>query len=61
MTRVVIVPRSDAEAALWRTTTEVARLLRELPWVIVGGQMIMLLEFERGRPSGRVTRDLDAV
>jgi hypothetical protein len=61
MTLIVIGPRSDAEAALWRTTTEVAGLLRDLPWVIVGGQMIMLLEFERGRPSGRATRDLDAV
>ena len=61
MTRVAVVPRGDGEAALWRATVEVARLMRELPWVMVGGQMVMLLELEHGRPSGRATRDLDAI
>lgn len=61
MTPVVIVPRNDPEAALWRTTMEVAGLFRELPWAVVGGQMIMLLELESGRPAGRATRDLDAI
>lgn len=61
MTHVVIIPRSGAEAALWRTTAEIAVLIRELPWVVVGGQMVMMLELEHGRPSGRATRDLDAI
>jgi hypothetical protein len=27
--------------------------------VIIGAQMLMLLEHEHGRPSGRTTQDLD--
>lgn len=61
MTRIAIDPRDPAEAALWRTTADVAELLRDLPWVVVGGQMVMLLEFEHGGTSGRATRDLDAI
>jgi hypothetical protein len=61
MTRVVIVPRSDAEAALLRTTIEVAGLFHAIPWAVVGGQMVLLLELENGRPAGRTTRDLDTI
>lgn len=61
MTRIVVIPSNDPEAALWRMTAEVAVILRELPWVVVGGQMVILLELERGRPPGRATRDLDAI
>jgi hypothetical protein len=61
MTRIVIVPRDATETALWRTTAEVAGLFGDLPWVVVGGQMVMLLEFELGVTSGRATRDLDVI
>lgn len=61
VTRIHVVPSSEPEAALWRTTAEVAVILRELPWVVVGGQMVILLELERGRLPGRTTRDLDAI
>ncbi|MEO7229867.1 MAG: hypothetical protein ABIZ30_04655 [Candidatus Limnocylindrales bacterium] len=61
MTDVVIVPRNVAEAALWRMTIEVAELFAGFPWVIVGAQMVLLLEFERGQASGRATLDLDAI
>jgi hypothetical protein len=57
VTHVVVIPRSGAEAALWRTTAEVAVLIRELPWVVVGGQMVMMLELEHGdRPAERRTQ-----
>ena len=56
-----IDPLGAAEAALWRTTLEVAALFADVPWVIIGAQMIMLLEREQGVTSGRTTRDLDAI
>ena len=58
---VRIVPGSDAEEAVWATTLEVAGLFREWPWVLVGAQMIMLLELEHGRSSGRTTGDVDVI
>jgi hypothetical protein len=59
--RVRIEPAGDAEAGLWRTALEIASLFADLPWVIIGAQMLMLLEHEHGRPSGRTTQDLDAI
>jgi predicted nucleotidyltransferase len=58
---VTILPGDDAEARVWSTALEVARLFDDLPWVVIGAQMIMLLEREVGRPSGRTTGDVDAV
>jgi hypothetical protein len=58
---VRIVPGSDAEEAVWRTALEVAGLFRDWPWVLIGAQMVILLELEHGRPSGRTTGDIDAV
>lgn len=58
---VRILPSSDEEAALWRTTLEVAQLFRGWPWVIIGAQAVMLLAHERGRPAGRTTGDIDVV
>lgn len=58
---VRIVPASDAEGAVWRTALEVADLFRDWPWVLIGAQMVILLELEHGRPSGRTTGDVDAV
>jgi predicted nucleotidyltransferase len=58
---VRILPSSDAEAALWRTTLEVAQLFCGWPWVIIGAQSVMLLAHERGRPAGRTTGDIDVL
>jgi predicted nucleotidyltransferase len=58
---VRIVPGSAAEEAVWRTALEVAAMFRDWPWVLIGAQMVILLELEHGRPSGRTTGDVDAV
>jgi hypothetical protein len=58
---VRIVPGSEAEEAVWRTTLAVAAMFRDWPWVLIGAQMVILLELEHGRPSGRTTGDVDAV
>lgn len=56
-----IVSGSDAEAQLWRTTAEVARLFAGLPWVLVGGLMVAILEREHGVTVSRTTVDVDAL
>jgi len=61
VTTVPISPGSSGEEGLWRTALEVAALFRDWPWVIIRAQMVMLLELEHGRPSGRTTSDLDAM
>jgi hypothetical protein len=58
---IVIVPIDDAEEGLWRVTHEIADLLAGLPWVLIGGQMVALLEREHGGMTGRATRDVDAL
>ncbi len=58
---IVIVPSNDAEERLWRVTHEIADLLAGLPWVLIGGQMVTLLEREHGGTTGRATRDVDAL
>lgn len=58
---IVIVPGDDAEERLWQVTHEVADLLDGLPWVLIGGQMVTLLEREHGGRTGRATRDVDAL
>lgn len=61
MTPVRILAASDAERALWRLSFELTDLFGDWPWVIIGAQMVMLLEIERGLPSGRTTGDVDAI
>jgi predicted nucleotidyltransferase len=58
---VRIVPGSAAEEAVWRTTREVAAMFHDWPWVLIGAQMVIVLELEHGRPSGRTTGDVDVV
>ena len=58
---IVIVPGDDAEERLWQVTHEIADLLDGLPWVLIGGQMVTLLEREHGGRTGRATRDVDAL
>lgn len=59
--RVQIRPASDADASLWRLTREVAGILEPLPWVLVGGQMVAILEAEHGARIGFATGDIDAI
>jgi predicted nucleotidyltransferase len=58
---VAILPGGDAEARLWATALEVSDLFADVPWVLVGAQMVMLLEREAGQTSGRTTGDVDAM
>jgi hypothetical protein len=58
---VAVRPRDEAEAGVWATALEVAGLFVDVPWVLVGAQMVTLLEHEAGRPFGRTTGDVDAV
>ncbi len=56
-----IDPSSGAEARLWRTTAEIARLFAYWPWVLVGGLMVAILEREHGVTVSRTTVDVDAL
>lgn len=56
-----ITPISDEEAALWRLTHEVTGLLDGLPWVLIGGLMVRILEAEHGVTTSWTTGDLDTV
>ncbi len=58
---VSVLPASDAEAAVWRTTLEVASLLRRLPWVLIGAQAIIVVALEHGRRPTRATVDVDVI
>ncbi len=58
---VSLDPRSDEETRLWRLVREVAEILHPLPWMLVGGLMVRLLEVEHGRAAGFATVDVDAV
>jgi predicted nucleotidyltransferase len=58
---VAIQPASDAEARVWATALKLTGLFADVPWVLIGAQMVMLLEGEAGRPSGRTTGDVDVV
>lgn len=59
--RIQILAASDADESLWRLTHEVADVLAPLPWVLVGGQMVAILEVEHGATIGFATGDVDAL
>jgi hypothetical protein len=61
LSRIAVVPRDQAERALWRLTLEVADLLDGIEWAVAGAQMVVILEREAGIISGRTTGDVDAV
>lgn len=56
-----VLPATAADADLWRLTREVADLLRGIPWVLIGGQMVAIIEAEHGAIVGRATRDVDTL
>lgn len=49
-----------AGAAVWDAVCVLADALTEVPWTIVGGQMVYLLGVEHGAAAHRVTTDIDA-
>jgi hypothetical protein len=51
----------DEEAAVLRLTQEVAALLSGLPWVLIGGLMVRVIEAEHGAPTGWTTSDVDTL
>lgn len=59
--RIQIPALSDRDESLWRLTHEVADVLETLPWVLVGGQMVAILEAEHGATIGFATGDVDAL
>jgi hypothetical protein len=34
-------PASDADADLWRLTRQVGEILRGIPWVLIGGHIVL--------------------
>lgn len=61
MTDLSVVPSGPAEARLWRTTLELCHLFTDWPWVVIGAQMVVILELEAGHRSGRATVDVGAL
>lgn len=59
--RIRVTPTTPQDASLWRLTREVTDTLSGLPWVLVGGQMVAILEAEHGTPVGFTTADVDAL
>lgn len=58
---ILIRPTSQEETGLWRLAREVAGMLGGLPWVLVGGLMVRILEAEHGVETTFTTDDVDAV
>jgi len=56
---IELLPRDDAELGLWSATLDLAELLADLPWTLIGAQMVMLHAYEAGEIPGRTTGDLD--
>jgi len=58
---VRIVALGDVDTRLWSLTKEVASILGDLPWVLIGGQMVAAIEAEHGAAVGRTTVDVDTL
>lgn len=50
---ILINPAGDAERRLWQTTNEITVLLESIRWVLIGGQMLTIIEREHGGGIGR--------
>ena len=61
MTPVSIETVGEAEDDLWRLLREMSTLLRGLPWTLVGGLMVRVIEAEHGAVTTWTTGDVDAV
>ena len=58
---VKLLPTTAEDESLWHLTREIGGILVPLPWVLVGGQMVAVLEAEHGVGIGFATSDVDAV
>lgn len=56
-----IVPIDEAEAAVWRLAREVTEILHGLPWVLIGGLMVRIIEAEHGVTTLVTTGDVDTL
>jgi hypothetical protein len=61
VTPVSIVPVGEAEDDLWRLLREVSTLLRGLPWTLVGGLMVRVIEAEHSAITTWTTGDISTV
>lgn len=61
MTPVSVIPIGGAEDDLWRLLREVSTILRGLPWTLVGGLMVRVIEAEHGAITTWTTGDIDTV
>ena len=59
--QIVVQSASEADARLWRLTKEIARLFAGLPWTLIGGQMVAIIEAEHDAVIARATIDVDAL
>jgi len=58
---IAVQSASEADARLWRLTKEIAGLFAGLPWTLIGGQMVAIIEAEHGAVIARATIDVDAL
>jgi hypothetical protein len=56
-----IESRNKADAQLWLDLREVCELFDGIPWVLVGGLMVRILESGHGRETTVATVDVDAI
>lgn len=61
MPTLKITPIDNAEAEVWRLAREVSGLLHDLPWVLIGGLMVRIIEAEHGVRTQWTTGDVDTV
>lgn len=58
---ILIQPATHHERQLWLATIELVGLLDGIRWVLIGGQMLTIIEREHGGGVGRATVDIDAL
>lgn len=58
---LTITPITAEETDLWRLAREVAAIFEGLPWVLIGGVMVRVIEAEHGVKPAFATGDVDAV
>jgi hypothetical protein len=61
VTSIVVRPVNGEDAAVWRLAQEVSGLFADLPWVLIGGLMVRILEIEHGVQTPWLTGDVDIV
>jgi hypothetical protein len=54
-------PSSPRDTRLWSLTSQVTHILTGVPWVLIGGQMVAILEAEHGVRPRFTTGDVDAL